>query len=218
MLKYIIYSILFIYSATFAAYQSISGGSTKLGFDTPAITGSLALGESITINYADTTWYYEDSTDSSSTLNITISGDSYGEVNTITQYTPGSAAAYNDGAAFGSSSLQGANLDVNDSADTVHAESIYINWDVTFSFSNGSDFIGSTTWNIADLLASDFVASTDDISCSDSPSTAQMVIPLQTSDGTYVSAQSDSSSGYLEVRMVILNSGSPQFLVCGLAE
>ena len=64
----------------------------------------------------------------------------------------------------------------------------------------------------------DFIASTDDVSCSDSPSTAQKVIPLQTSDGTYVSAQSDSSSGYLEVRMVILNSGSPQFLVCGLAE
>ena len=185
MFKYIMFLMIVTCSATFADYELVSETSTRLGFDSPAITGTVSADESIVINYVDSTWYFEDSEDATSTLNVTIEGTSYGTVTSITEYQAGSAAAYNDGEDFGSSDLYaGINLDTNDEPDYLYAESIILNLDLIFSFSNGSEFIGSTTWTVSDLLESDLVASIDDVSCSDSPSTAEMVIPLQTSDGT----------------------------------
>ena len=148
-------------------------------------------------------------------MNIIIKDSSYASVNVITKYEHGSAAAYGD--EFGSSSLNGANLDINDDPDMVYGENIYLNLDFIFNFSDGTQFIGSAdTWDIAALLDNDKPSSIDDISCSDTPNTAQIIIPLQTANGSYVIAETDSTSGFLEMQLIILSSGSPAFKVCGL--
>ena len=74
MIKLVIYLLILFHSVVFASYKLISNTPTRLGLDNSAITGTARKpGNSITINYAKTIWYYENSSDSSSKMNIIVS-------------------------------------------------------------------------------------------------------------------------------------------------
>ena len=61
MIKLVIYLLILFHSVVFASYKLISNTPTRLGLDNSAITGTIESGNSITINYAKTIWYYENS-------------------------------------------------------------------------------------------------------------------------------------------------------------
>ena len=175
---------------------------------------SMAVGGNTQINYADSTWTYTNENDSSETLTIKILKTSYTVVNNIEQIE-GEACSSSCGS-DGSSSVNYSTTD----GDMVYSNDITINLDMEFEFSEGYTFYASTSWAPGDLDSDDLYSLSEiqnnNVDCEKKLS-GEFVFPLQTSDGTYVSADSSTYSGYAELRLEIVDGqDSPLFIVCGV--
>ena len=82
-----------------------------------------------------------------------------------------------------------------------------------FEFSQGYTYYSTGEWVLSDADFTDMYSSADDVDCSVAKS-SEIVYPLQRVDGTYISADSTTSSGYAEIRQIMIDGGSSQYKVC----
>ena len=192
--------LIILQSNVFAAYTTSE--STVATID--SYTGDLSVGSSTTITYGESSVVLTDDSDSSLTLTVTMTDDSYTSAETIAGVTGTYDPSVDGNDATGVYYVAGSQ---------VFADTVSVYFDMEFEFSQGYTYYSIGEWVLSDADFTDLYSSADDVDCSVAKS-SEIVYPLQRVDGTYISADSTTSSGYAEIRQIMIDGGSSQYKVC----